>query len=71
MTHAFDFNPLFHQLLGCRLGDIPGDTPDFELLRHRSICKDGFDHGTSLVAGGAKDGDELRHSGIMQEKEII
>lgn len=69
MTHTFDFNSLLHQLLGSRFGDIPGNTPDLEFLRHRSIGKDGLDYGTSLVAGGAKDGNELRHGELMRDAE--
>lgn len=51
------------EVLGRLLGGIAGDTTDLEFLGELGICEDGLDDGPTLVAGGTKNSDELRHDG--------
>lgn len=51
------------QVLGRLLGGVASDTANLEFLREPRISKDGIDDGTTLVAGGAKNSDQLGHDG--------
>jgi hypothetical protein len=51
------------EFLGRLLGGIAGDTTDLEFLGELGVREDGLDDGPTLVAGGTKNSDELRHDG--------
>lgn len=66
-----DVDALRGEVLGRGLARIAGNTPDFVLLRERRIGLDGSNDGASLVARGAKDGNELRHNAVIWSRDGV
>jgi hypothetical protein len=59
VTYSDDFDALFCQILGARLGYIASDCADPEGLGERRVGQDCPNDGTPLDASGAKNGQEL------------
>lgn len=63
ISYSDHLDATLSKFLGRLLGGIAGDTTDLEFLGELGIREDGFDDGSTLVAGGTKNSDELRHDG--------
>lgn len=64
-TDRDELDALGRELFGSWFVYVAGDAADFEFFGQDWICEDGFDDGASLVACGAKDGDDLGHGEIV------
>jgi hypothetical protein len=56
------FDAFLREVLSCGLGGIASDAADLEFLHERAVGEEVCDDGSALVACGAEDCDDLRHS---------
>ena len=67
-TYGNYLDPFFSKLDHRRFGAIASDCSDPKLLRQNSIFEESIDHRTTLVAGGSKYRQYLRH---LAQKEVL
>lgn len=62
-SYTDNLDTSFGQVLGRFLGGVASDSTDFEFFRELRIGEKSLDDGTTLITSGAKDSDQLGHSG--------